>query len=351
MEQIIRVPSEIVKIIPIFSGEARQLPLFIKKCEYVLSNFQGSDAQNEYLFHVITSRLTGEAANLVGEREQINTWHELKTLISEHFGDPRTEECLVLELESLKIKFKESYLDFCHRIQNIRSILIAKVNETINDPTLRQAKQHIYNNSSLNVFLYNLPAYLVRLVRLRNVNTLEGALRTVLEEENFQTVYDLKNPSRKSPHNNSVRPNGQPRPLSGTHAPNKPTVSDNQLNSQTDSNHNSRNNSSQFRNNNFRHNSSNSVNHGPHETRSAQLRSQHIPSPPSPAHNAQFARTGANTDVTMRTASSRRVNYTNNDPYITYNNNEVDSEPQPSTSSESSSVQNFFIQASSIEKK
>lgn len=346
MDTLIKVPSEFIKIIPIFSGDARQLPLFIKKCEYILNTFQGGDLQNAYLFHTITSRLAGEAANLVGERDQIATWHELKSLLSQHFGDPRTEECLVLELESMKIKFKESYLDFCHRIQNIRSILIAKVNETVNDVTLRQAKQHIYNNTSLNVFLYNLPRHLVRLVRLKNVDNLENALRIVLEEENFESVYELKNPLKKSFYNQSQRPNSHSKQLSSAHVPNKPQVNENQSNSQSDSRNNYNGNSSQFRNHNFRHNNAqNSANRWPHETRSAQWQSQHIPSPPSPAQ------LGSNTDVTMRTASSRRVNYTNNDSYMTYNNNEINCEPQPSTSSDNNSVQNFFIQASNIERK
>ncbi|CAF4918472.1 unnamed protein product [Pieris macdunnoughi] len=133
-----------------------------------------------------------EAASLVGEREQIDTWDNLKLLLSQHFGDPRSEDCLAMELDSLKKDKNESHLDFCHRVQHLRSILFSKINETIDNPEIRQAKQAIYNNSALNVFLFNLPAYLVRLVRLRNVTTLEDALKTVLEEQNFQTVYDRK---------------------------------------------------------------------------------------------------------------------------------------------------------------
>lgn len=154
MENINRVPTEMIHIIPMFEGDSRQLPLYIKKCEYILNAFRGGEFQNEYLFHVVTSRLTGAAANLVGEREHINTWAELKSLLNQHFGDPRTEECLVLELEALTIKRGESYLEFCHRIQNIRSIIIAKINETIDDVNVRRAKQEIYTHTSLNVFLY-----------------------------------------------------------------------------------------------------------------------------------------------------------------------------------------------------
>lgn len=192
MEGITRVPSEFVKIIPVFNGETRALPLFIKKCQYILQSFQGGNLQNEYLFHVITSRLAGEAANLVGEREQIGTWAELKDLLVQHFGEPKSEECLAMELESLKRNRGESYLDLCHRIQHLRSSLFAKINETIDNENLRTAKHHIYNNMSLNVFLFNLPAYLVRMVRLRNVTNLEDALKIVLEEQTFKRFTIIK---------------------------------------------------------------------------------------------------------------------------------------------------------------
>lgn len=329
MENIARVPVEMVKIIPTFDGDTRLLPLFIKKCEYILSTFQGGNLQNEYLFHVVTSRLTGEAANLVGEREQITSWEELKLLLNQHFGDPRSEDCLALELESLKIRRNESYLEFCHRIQHIRSILFSKINETVNDVNLRQAKQAIYNNSSLNVFLYNLPYYLVRLVRLRQVSTLEDALKTVLEEQNFQTVYD----SRNSRPNQNFKPNY-----------NSPSQSYNQIDNRrgTNTNNNfndSRNNSQQFRNirqNSFNYNNQQTTTRSPRSSpqqQRQQFADNTFGSFPTPTTS------GNNTDVTMRTASSRRVNYIDN-------NNLQPCSSRECNENNENTVENFYIRAS-----
>lgn len=51
MENIInRVPVDMVNLIPQFDGDSRLLPLFIKKAEYVIGAFAGSDVQNVYLF-------------------------------------------------------------------------------------------------------------------------------------------------------------------------------------------------------------------------------------------------------------------------------------------------------------
>lgn len=353
MDQIVQVPPTMAKIIPEFSGDSRQLPLFIKKCEYIINTFQGGEVQNEYLFHVLTSRLTGEAANLVGERDNIRTWLELKTLLAQHFGDPRTEDCLVLELESMKLNYNESYLDFCHRIQNLRSVLIAKIIETVDDVNLRQAKQHIYTNSSLNVFLYNLPPYLVRLVRLRNVTTLEDALKVVLEEQNFQTVYESRNnrnkssskpPGKSSNNNGNFQRSPNPQNQPSTPIQNRSTGNITQTNSP--------NNSIQYRNS-FR-NQNNAQNQPPQQSRSTPWLNQQAAPRTSPVYNATPANSGSNTDVTMRTASSRRVNYTNNDSLMTYDNNEqntCDYEPQANPSYETEQIENFHLRASYREKK
>lgn len=121
---IIPIPSEMLKLIPLFGGDKKQLNLFIRKCEYVISKYRGSDEQNLYVYHSITSRLTENAASLLSEQEDVLAWSDLKELLQRHFGDPRSEACISIELESLKIKSGESYLDFCNRIQSVRSLLI-----------------------------------------------------------------------------------------------------------------------------------------------------------------------------------------------------------------------------------
>lgn len=189
---IIPIPSEMLKLIPLFGGDKKQLNLFIRKCEYVISKYRGSDEQNLYVYHSITSRLTENAASLLSEQEDVLAWSDLKELLQRHFGDPRSEACISIELESLKIKSGESYLDFCNRIQSVRSLLISKVNAT-QDKDIKKAKLTIYNNTALNVFLYNLPENLVRIVRLKAPATLEAALSVVLEEMNFLEQYNMRN--------------------------------------------------------------------------------------------------------------------------------------------------------------
>lgn len=218
--KIIMIPNEMIKIIPLFDGDKRHLNLFIRKSEYIINKYRGSDEQNLYVMHAITSRLAGNAAALISEREDIVTWEEFKELLIQHFGDPRSEECLAIELETLRIRNGESFLDFCNRIQSVRSILISKVNRL--SSSIRESKITIYNNTSLNVFLYNLPENMVRIVRLKAPSTLEQALSFVLEEVNFHDQYNARNKTLLTSSSKHDIPNNTQTFKFGTNNYNKP---------------------------------------------------------------------------------------------------------------------------------
>ncbi|KPJ08980.1 hypothetical protein RR48_15121 [Papilio machaon] len=117
MAKITQILKELSGIIPKFDGDESLLNLFIRKCEYVMKLCRDIGL---YIFQVITSKLTGKAATLISERTDIETWNELKLAFEQHLGDPRSEECMAIELETLKINNGASYLDFCNRIQHIK---------------------------------------------------------------------------------------------------------------------------------------------------------------------------------------------------------------------------------------
>ncbi|CAH0405393.1 unnamed protein product [Chilo suppressalis] len=222
------------------------------------------------------------------------------------------------------------------------------------------AKQEIYTHVSLNVFLYNLPAYLVRLVRLRNGPTLEDALKIVLKEQNFQTVYDYKNRNIEFGnlrYNNNYQYNNQRQPIFS--APNRPhnsNFSHNFNNRPQYNNSQNNNDDSNFRtpNNNF---TPNSFMQSRNSFRSNITRPSQWQQPAfnRSTQNQQFADnaprntsspyvgSGSNTDVTMRTASSRRINFIDSE----FVNND---EPVSGSSGEPDIAENFCVRASPIEK-
>ncbi|CAF4768709.1 unnamed protein product [Pieris macdunnoughi] len=94
METFKFVPREVLSLIPKYDGTENLLNLFIAKSEYVIKEFrvEGNAAQNLYLFHAITSRLVGKAATLLSENQNITSWDHFKDILTQHFGDPRSEE-------------------------------------------------------------------------------------------------------------------------------------------------------------------------------------------------------------------------------------------------------------------
>lgn len=186
-------PRDMLTLIPEFNGDPKVLNLFLRQCEYVIREYQGPVECNTYLMHYVTSKLTGKAAALISERGVYETYDALRSVLVQHFGDPRSEECVSIELETLKIKTNESYLEFCGRVQDVRATLLCKVEQNPNNkPEMKMAKQIIYDNTALNVFMYNLPEHMVRLIRLKNPETLEDALKHVLEEVNFAEQYNAR---------------------------------------------------------------------------------------------------------------------------------------------------------------
>lgn len=105
MNQLQLIPKKIQSIVPRFNGDEKLLNLFISKCEYVIRNCRGENkaAQESYLYHFIASTLVGKAAILVSETENIHTWDNLKEVFLQHFGDHRSEACIRIELDKLKI--------------------------------------------------------------------------------------------------------------------------------------------------------------------------------------------------------------------------------------------------------
>ena len=80
---------------------------------------------------------------------------------------------------------------------------MAKVN-LLTNTRLRESKIIIYNNLAMNVFLYNLPEDLLRIVRLKACSSLENALSIVLEEVNLKHQYNSSNKILTQPHSNTM---------------------------------------------------------------------------------------------------------------------------------------------------
>lgn len=189
------------EIIPKFSGDKRELNLYIMQCEYIQNQYRGDKEQSIYNLHVVLNRLSGDAAAIVNERYDVVNWEQLKDILCQHFSDPRSEKTILSELESMKIYKGEKYLHFYKRIQTVRGKLLSKIN-LLNEEELRKPKTNMCKEMSLKVFLSNLRGQIFDTVRTVKPQSLEEALEVVLEAEQFLRQYDLHYKIRKQNHSN-----------------------------------------------------------------------------------------------------------------------------------------------------
>ncbi|KAJ8939894.1 hypothetical protein NQ318_023234 [Aromia moschata] len=114
------------------------------------------------------------------------------------FGDQRDIQYLTHQLTSMRPNKNERPYEFGLRLQEIRAIIITKINDNIPDNQMRDLQIHNYNNIAKTMFITNLPMHIQTIVRIKNPESLEDALNFVLEEEEFQNFAKLHQNTQKS---------------------------------------------------------------------------------------------------------------------------------------------------------
>ncbi|KAK9744042.1 hypothetical protein QE152_g8145 [Popillia japonica] len=119
-----------ISTIPIFSGDANVLPLFVDACTDLVTTYadrtNANNPINAYLVKIIKSRLGGEAQALIGSRK-LKTWTDIKQLLQTTYLDQRSEDCLLNDLMSEQPKKGENPYTFGQRIKDILNLLLTKM--------------------------------------------------------------------------------------------------------------------------------------------------------------------------------------------------------------------------------
>lgn len=204
--------------IPVFDGNSKLLIRFITASENLLKAFQ--DRQNPSapinicLLDTIFSKLRGRAADLICPRQELSNWALVKEVLMLTFSDQRNIDCLVQDLISLKPSKNENMIDYGNKLQDVRSLLFAKLNQSNDDRHVKLIKIENYNSLALKTFISNLPYHMQLVVRLQNPDSLEQAISFVVEEQNFN---QYKNRTSNIPNNSNMtnKPinNGQRPPI------------------------------------------------------------------------------------------------------------------------------------------
>ena len=212
-----------LKMIPEFDGEPASVGNFLKSCDLIMNSFYDAENPNLYLNHFllnfVQSKLTGNA-RLIISTKIINTWLDLRTAIVQNFTDQRDETSLLSELLSFKQKPQEDALTFSNRCRYIEQLLISNLICNEDNAELRNLKAQIYTQQTLKAFLGGLRNPLGLAVRSRSPNTIEDALRFIIDEENYQ-YRDRNFLTRPQPSQNNqhIRRNIQTHTSSHTNSP------------------------------------------------------------------------------------------------------------------------------------
>lgn len=175
--------------IPNFDGNSKQLCRFLRSCEHFLLNHQNPNTPdapiNICLFDTIIGKLKGRAADIIASRVELDSWQKVKDSLIVTFSDQRSEDCLVQDIISMKPIRNEPIQNFALRLQDARSLLCIKINNSDDLDPVKLIKIQQYDELCLKTFINNLDYHTQLVVRLKNPNSLEQAMAFVREEENF----------------------------------------------------------------------------------------------------------------------------------------------------------------------
>lgn len=174
-----------------FDGNVFALNDFVTACDALESSYaKPNDTPdninlNNFLLQSIKSKLHGQALTIIGCRFDLNSWADIRKTLVNHFSDPRSIANLEHDLRQTARRNNESLHDFGLRLQNLQSLLLAKVSQS-NDAAIEKTTYiKIYQKLTLDTYTHCLPQNYQIMIRLSPFTTLEEAINLVTQEEQF----------------------------------------------------------------------------------------------------------------------------------------------------------------------
>lgn len=193
-EQLITAARHYGEIIPRFSGKPNALEAFIIKVDQFYNKYGNTndDSLNNYVFCMISSRLSDEANDFVTCRPDLVDWPSLKDALRNKFGDLTDRKILTHQFKTLKINASENLKDFIERIKAMQTRLNVKIQmdtSITNDQKI--IYKEIFEQTALEVLYNNCPSMLQTILDVKDHSTMAEACNTVIN-------YITKHPAEKS---------------------------------------------------------------------------------------------------------------------------------------------------------
>lgn len=117
---------DIVKLIPKFNGNRSELRIFINKCTELWAYVKEGADQARFIT-VLKNNLSGEAAMLLLDEDDIEDWESLRDLLNANFNSDPNHSNNIAQMQNMKQSANESVENYCKRIKDILSKLKSSI--------------------------------------------------------------------------------------------------------------------------------------------------------------------------------------------------------------------------------
>ena len=122
-------------LIPVFDGDKTTLKSYINACEFIIEEYLPAEPQNavelrmaKRLLMIFMGKLRAKAREAVDANKTPDSWPELKLILIHSFGDKRSEEVLVYDLNSLVPQKEDTTASYANKIKSTLYTLLSKIN-------------------------------------------------------------------------------------------------------------------------------------------------------------------------------------------------------------------------------
>lgn len=182
----LRIPDAI-KDLPTFDGNPRLLYDFINNVEEIVNLFSPEVLASPYgklLLRAIRNKVVGQANEVLNMYGTAIIWTEIKQNLTMHYSDKRNETSLIKDLHALKQSQTETVEAFYSKVIEIFSTISNHVQMHESNPSVIEAKQKLFGDMSLNVFLSGIKEPLGSTIRAMQPKSLIEAFSYCIKEQN-----------------------------------------------------------------------------------------------------------------------------------------------------------------------
>lgn len=177
-----------LNIISPFDGNPCELYNYLKISQTFLTIYYDEtnpgSMQNLLLFEGIKSRLTGRAREVISIYGA-TTWDDVKSILTQNFGDQRDENSLNRDLVNLR-QTNESSQQFYEKVMSLLNIICNYIEIHNNDDSIKTSKKNFFTQQALVTFLAGLKEPLGSTIRAMRPENLATAMQYIVEENNIR---------------------------------------------------------------------------------------------------------------------------------------------------------------------